>query len=152
MRNLFVLLIIFLAAACAADAQISSSGNYTLDQSVIAAGGGTSANGNLKVEGTAGQNAAGAKQVNAPYNFYPGFWTAPLIFAPTAAEVSVGGRVVTADNSGIRNARITVTNGNGETRTVLSGAFGYFHFAEVAPGGTYIFSVHAKRYAFTESV
>ena len=149
MKYLYILLIIF-AATCAAEAQIATGGNYTLAQTVIAAGGDTSAGGSFKVEGTAGQNAAGTRQFNSPYNFYSGFWTAQPSLAPTAAGVTVGGRVLTADGSGIRSVRVTLTDANGETRTVLSGKFGYFRFEDVAAGGTYLFSVFARRSTFSQ--
>ena len=150
MKNLFALLFIFAAATCAADAQIAAGGNYTLNQSVIGAGGGTSAGGTFKVEGTAGQAAAGTRQFNAAYNFYSGFWTTQPTSAPTAAGVAVGGRVLTAGGNGIKNVRVTLTGANGETRTVLSGKLGYFRFENVAAGETYLFSVSARRYIFSQ--
>jgi len=114
------------SAAYPADAQIATGGNYTLDQSVIASGGGNSSSGNFKIEGTAGQSAAGTRQINVPYNFYSGFWTAQPTFAPTAAGVTVGGRVLMISGQGIRNARITMTSGNGETRSAVSGTSAIF--------------------------
>ena len=47
--------------------------------------------------------------------------------------------------------RVTLTGTNGESRTVLSGSFGYYRFAEVPAGETYIFSVFAKRYTFAQN-
>ena len=52
----------------------------------------------------------------------------------TAANVSVGGRVLTANGNGIRNVRVTMTDANGITRSTLSSAFGYYRFAEVLAG------------------
>src|SRR4051812_17700940 len=111
MKNLFIFLILFTAATYAADAQIAAGGNYTLDKSVVAAGGGASTGGTFKVEGTAGQAGAGTRQFSSPYTFRPGFWSAQTL-APTAASVTVGGRILTAGGVGIRNARITMTNAN----------------------------------------
>ena len=140
-------------AASFATAQIATGGNYTLTQTAIASGGASgasaSANGNYSLEGTIGQSAAGTRQQNAPYTFQPGFWTAPT-FASTAASVTVGGRVLTANGGGIRNVRVTLTGGNGEARTVFSGKLGYFRFNDVAAGDTYIFSVSARRYTFSQ--
>ena len=138
-----------------ARAQIAAGGNYTLTQTAIANGGasgaGAGVSGNYMLEGTIGQAAAGTKQANAAYKFEPGFWTAQN-FAPTAAAVGVSGRVVTATGSGIRNVLITMSASNGESRTVISGAFGYFRFADVPAGETYIFSASAKRYSFSQPV
>ncbi len=71
--------------------------------------------------------------------------------APTAASVSVSGRVTSTKGGGINNVRVTMTNSNGETRTALSNPFGYYSFADVPAGETYIFSVSSKRYNFNQS-
>jgi hypothetical protein len=152
MKNVFPSIILFsisLLLSNVAAAQIAAGGNYTLDQSVVAAGGGASAGGTFTVEGTAGQSAAGIKQINQPYNFYSGFWTAQ-VFATTAASFAASGRVLTASGNGIRNARVALTGADGTTRTVISGKLGYFRFDDVAAGETYIFSVSAKRYTFSQ--
>ncbi len=141
------------AFASSATAQIAVGGNYTLTQTAIANGGvsGTDAiaGGNYSVEGTIGQSAAGTNQQAVSNTFQPGFWTAET-FAPTAAGVFVSGRILAANGIGIRNVRITLTAANGETRTSISSAFGYFLFENVAAGETYIFSVFAKRFTFNE--
>lgn len=154
MKNLFAILFIFGASGIIADAQITSGGNYTLTQTSIANGGASgnaaSNGGNYSLEGTIGQSAAGTNQQKAAYQFQPGFWTAQPLLLPTAAAVTVSGRVVTADGRGIRNVLVTMVKSNGESRTVLSSAFGYFRFDDLAPGETYIFSVSAKRYTFSQ--
>lgn len=153
MKNLFAILFIFGASIIIADAQIASGGNYTIEKSVIAGGGASgnaaSGGGNYKLEVTIGQAAAGTNQQNTGYKFQPGFWTAQT-FAPTAAEVTVSGRILTADGRGIKNVLVTMVKSNGESRTVISSAFGYFRFSDVAAGETYIISVSAKRYTFSQ--
>lgn len=153
MKNLSLLVILFFVAAFVVKAQIASGGNYTMTQTVVANGGanGSSASvgGNYTVEGTIGQSAAGTIQQNAAFTFDPGFWNAAPL-APTAASVTVGGRILTADGRGIRNVMITVTGGSGETRTVVSSAFGYYRLTDIAAGGTYVISVRAKRYTFSQ--
>ncbi len=158
MKNLFgfkiwkysIVICIFAAVS---NAQIASGGNYTLTQTAIAnggaSGGSASVGGNYSLEGTIGQSAAGTNQQNVPYKFQPGFWTAQN-FAPSAASVTVGGRVLTANGGGIRNVRVTLTGVNGETRTAISTTFGYFKFENVPSGETYIFSVFAKRFTFNQ--
>jgi hypothetical protein len=71
-------------------------------------------------------------------------------FVPTAASVTVGGRVQTAKGQGIRNVQVTLIGANGETRTTISSAFGFYRFADVVAGETYIFSVRAKQYTFSQ--
>ena len=71
---------------------------------------------------------------------------------PTAAGVSVGGRVVTGDGTGVSRARVMLTDQNGSTRLVLTGNFGYFTFTDVEAGETYIVTVMSKRYSFPGQV
>ncbi len=68
--------------------------------------------------------------------------------SPTAASVSVGGRVLTSGGRGIARARVSITNQSGETRTAISNLFGYFRFDDVEAGQTYIIGVRSKRYQF----
>jgi hypothetical protein len=68
---------------------------------------------------------------------------------PTAALVSVGGRVTTAGGNGIRNAHVILANHAGEIRTTITGSFGYFRFGEVAAGETYILTLRSKHYQFS---
>lgn len=69
---------------------------------------------------------------------------------PTAAAVTVGGRVTTAGGRGIRNASVTLTDASGNTRTTKTGALGSYRFPDVNAGETYIIGVKGKRYRFTE--
>lgn len=71
---------------------------------------------------------------------------------PTAATVSMAGRVVTAQGRGIRNAIITMTDLHGNTRTVQTSSLGYYHFSNVAAGETYVIAVRSKRYEFAPQV
>lgn len=69
--------------------------------------------------------------------------------APTAAEVSLSGRVVTAEGRGIRGIRIVVSGGDLPSPVAaLTGAFGYYHFDGLRAGRTYVVSVSGKRYVF----
>jgi hypothetical protein len=71
--------------------------------------------------------------------------------APTAAGVLAGGRVTTADGRGIPNVRVTITDLNGASRSILSNALGYYSFDDVQAGETYVFSVSHKHYTFNQS-
>lgn len=73
-------------------------------------------------------------------------------FTPTAAGVSVSGRVLNAQGQAISKAVVTLTSNAGSTRTVLTNAFGYYSFDEVASGQTYLMSAGAKRYNFQPRV
>jgi len=74
------------------------------------------------------------------------------ILAPTAAAVSVSGRVMTATGRGLMNTTVLLTDSFGNTRTMRTSAFGYYRFEEVAAGQTCVFSVRSKRYQFAPQV
>ncbi len=77
---------------------------------------------------------------------------ARLGFTPTAAGVSVAGRVRTPNGRGLSNAYVTLTDADGNQRLARTTAFGYFHFEDVAAGETYIVGVSSKRYRFAPQV
>lgn len=71
------------------------------------------------------------------------------IIPPTAAGVSISGRVSTAEGAGIRNARIVVSgNSLPENRVVTTGSFGYFSVDGLIAGETYVVTVNSQRYTF----
>lgn len=70
------------------------------------------------------------------------------LLAPTAANVSVSGKVLTGKGQGIARAVVTLTNAAGETRMVQTNTFGFYNFGDVSTGGTYIITVASHRYTF----
>lgn len=130
-----------------ASAQISSGGSFSLEKSVIAAGGGESAGVGFTINGTTGQNAAGTTTQNSGFSLIGGFWTADLV-APTSAMVSISGKVTTSKGNGIRNVVVTLTDAAGNVRTTGTGSLGFYHFTNVEVGQTYILQVQAKKYFF----
>ncbi len=70
-------------------------------------------------------------------------------FVPTAANVSVAGRVTTQNGLGIRNAVIVVT-GNNLPHPIIArtGSFGYYMIENLPAGETYIVTVNSKRFTF----
>ena len=71
--------------------------------------------------------------------------------APTAAAVSVSGRVTTESGRGIRSVIVTMTDMHGNVRTATSTSFGYYRFENVAAGETYIFAARGKRFFFEQN-
>jgi hypothetical protein len=126
-----------------------TGGSYDLSHSVIASGGGTtSQGGTFTIGGTVGQPIAGVQSAGGAFNVRGGFWPVHQ-FAPTAAGVSVGGRVMTAEGLGISSVIITLTNlSTGEMRTALSSSFGYYRFDDVLAGQFYSVTVQSKRHGF----
>lgn len=136
-----------------ADAQVAGNPPYTLEQAVIASGGGTSTDAGsiFSLTGTTGQFAAGTNSTNSPFTVRSGFFTVPS-FAPTAASVMVSGRILTLDGNGLTNARVILTNSQGNSWMAISSSFGYYRFDDVAVGETYILTVSSKRYQFNPQV
>ncbi len=73
------------------------------------------------------------------------------VFSPTAAPVSISGRV-TDGKRGIMRAQVEMTDQYGITRTAPTDSRGYFQFENVESGETYIFNVSAKNYIFPAQV
>ena len=148
----FTAALIFCAVATTVTAQVATGGSYTLNQSVIASGGGqNSAGGNFTLDGTAGQTVVGTRSTNVPFSVAGGFWTAEPL-GPSAAMVTISGRTRLADGRGVRNARVVLSAPDGSSRYAISGSFGYFSFGEVETGQTYIISVVSKRFQFTSQM
>jgi hypothetical protein len=73
-------------------------------------------------------------------------------FSPTAATVSVSGRVLSSMGTPLRNARVTLDNGTGRPLQVITNAFGYYRFDTVQAGGTYLVNAALRGYVFTPRV
>jgi len=54
--------------------------------------------------------------------------------APTAASVSIGGRVLTNTGRGLTNATVILNDSNGVSSTARTTTFGYYRFEAVAAG------------------
>ena len=71
--------------------------------------------------------------------------------APTAAGMTISGQVRTGDGRGVSYTRVELTGGEFTRPSyALSNAFGYFSFADVPAGQTYILSVSSKQHVFAD--
>lgn len=71
---------------------------------------------------------------------------------PTAANAAIGGRVMTANGRGIRNARLMLVGGSlSEPRYAFTGVSGYYRFDDLPTGETYVLTVFSKRFVFAQS-
>jgi Carboxypeptidase regulatory-like domain len=69
--------------------------------------------------------------------------------APTAANASIRGRLLTSTGRGLTNAFVVLTNtNNGEVKMTRTTSLGYFNFNQLESGDFYILSVQSKRYTF----
>lgn len=76
--------------------------------------------------------------------------TAVGVFAPTAAMVTVSGRVMTVKGNGIPNTRVVIADPTGNTRTAMTNSFGYYTFEDVEVGQTYLVNAFNKSYRFEQ--
>ncbi len=67
---------------------------------------------------------------------------------PTAAGVTVSGRVMTSEGRGVRTATVTITDSHGVVRQTVSGVDGMYSFDNVESGQTYVMAVRSRRYQF----
>lgn len=72
--------------------------------------------------------------------------------APTAASVSISGKVLTAGGGGLVNAIVYLTDSQGVSRSSKTGAFGNYVFENVRAGETYTIVVVSKKYQFDAQV
>jgi hypothetical protein len=68
--------------------------------------------------------------------------------APSAANVSVAGRVLDQAGYGVARATVTLAKPNGDIVTAITNAFGYFSFDGIEAGNSYFMSARAKRLHF----
>lgn len=80
------------------------------------------------------------------------FSNAKQVLNPTAAAVSVGGQVLTANGRGISGVRISLTDSNGFVRNVITNSFGFYRFVDVAAGETYVVTARHKSRQFMPQV
>ena len=71
---------------------------------------------------------------------------------PTAAPISLSGRVLTSYGRYIGGASVSLTDGSGMVRDTRSTSLGYFHFENLSPNRVYILNASAKRYEFVPKV
>lgn len=66
------------------------------------------------------------------------------VTAPTSANVSISGRVLTADGRGVPFALVSISGPDIVARTARANPFGHFRFTELTNGKSYIVSVSPK--------
>jgi CSLREA domain-containing protein len=117
----------------------------------------TNAGGNVSFDQTFAYNSALNTFVSATAtNIITGdtseFSNAKQVLSPTAAQVSVRGRVLNTLGRGISSARVYITDRNGNIRQTGTNSFGYYNFVEIVAGETYVLTASHKRYQFAPQV
>lgn len=123
-----------------------SGGGFELTETVIAPAGGASANGIFEADLAIGQpisetSASGNSSVTS------GFWNfTPL--APTAASISISGRVQNGSGAGVTNAILYLQTQDGQILVARSSSFGYYQFDNIIAGQLVVISVQSKRFSY----
>ena len=158
MRSIFISLWIMLAAL---NNLAQTGGTFDLSHSVIASGGGSNSTGSsggqtFRVDGTVGQNLAGA--ISAGTNgsgghfvLRSGFWAFDAT-APTAALVSVGGRVLSLNGAPVPRVRVILTGPDGVVRSSVSNNFGHYRIDGLEAGRVYVLTALSKEFQFAPRV
>lgn len=76
----------------------------------------------------------------------------PTPLMPTAASVSVSGRVLTPSGRGLSRARVNLTENDGTLHTVITNPFGYYSFSDLPAGQTAFLTVDSKSYSYAPQV
>ena len=77
------------------------------------------------------------------------FSVAKEILSPSAASVTVSGRVVTADGRGLGKVKVSITGPDSFRREALTNAFGFYGFPDIPVGESYVLNADHKRYQFS---
>lgn len=143
--KIFIAIVFFTALTVPVAPQ--TGGQFAITQSITSNGGGNANGGVFGLAGTAGQNVAGTNSTGGVFVVNGGFWQ--VFFAPTAASVSISGRALTANAQGVKGAIVILYGGAlTEPRFALTNNFGYYSFADVPVGETYILSASHKQHIF----
>lgn len=140
-----VSLTLFLATVATVAAVAQSNGSFSITQSVISNGGGTSVNGAIEVTGTIAQPVT-ATSAGALIEASSGFWQRNA--TPTAAGVSLAGRVLTNDGRGLNGATVIVIDHTGTVRTSRTSSFGYYRIDGLVAGQSLTVSVASRKFRF----
>lgn len=68
--------------------------------------------------------------------------------APTAATVTIGGRITNSRGRGILRVRVLMVDSNGTARAATTNSFGYYRFNDVAVGQTITVSIVRQKHVF----
>ena len=77
---------------------------------------------------------------------------APIFNPPTAAGVSISGRVMSGYNRPVSRAIVTLTDQNGESRTATTNSLGYYRFENIPAGQVVTLNVTAKGWTYEPRV
>ena len=136
---------LFILAVFVATIPAQSGGQFQIEKSVIAGGGGQTTGGQFILDATIAESVAGTKSTGGTFELGGGFWGGG---ATPVANVTVSGRVLTSDGRGLRNATVSITDSNGVSRIATTSSFGFFSFDNVSAGQAYTFRIFSRFFRF----
>ncbi len=72
--------------------------------------------------------------------------------SPTSAGVGLAGRITTSTGYGLSQIKVTIAGVTlGDPRTAITNPFGYYDFADLPAGHSYVVTVSSKGYSFSQS-
>ena len=83
---------------------------------------------------------------NGPYSLN---FVCTTVATPTAASISVSGKVISPNGTGLSRVSVSATDSTGETRYATTNSFGYYKFEGLRAGELYIFEASSKKYQFS---
>lgn len=148
-RKIYLLTLLILFAGFAASS--TSAQPFEITESNISNNGGGQASGGVfNMLGAVGQPIATTNgSMGGQFNLITGFITPPP-FSTTAAQVFVGGRVLSFNGFGIPRAVVSVLDDNGVVRSVQTNSFGFYRISGLNAGQTYVFTVTSKEFQFDQ--
>ena len=150
-KNIYgVLICVIVSLLLSAQLLAQSGGAFAIEQSLMTPGGGNMSGGPFAAEVSNAQPTAHPGTNGGPFAVTSGFWN-PLL-PPTAANVSISGRVMSADGRGLPSAIVLCVDAAGNSRSARTSSLGYYHVADIQAGTTYIFYVQYKGFSFESRV
>ena len=146
-RLLATIAIAFVVVGVTLTVAAQSGGGFEITDGIVAGSAGSSSNGDVQVDGLTGQPLATGSLSFGTITLTSGFWTFNG-FAPTAAHVTIAGRVVDPTGNGLPNAILYMHTQDGLLRLARSSPFGYYQFEGIAAGQTVLITVKSKRFSY----
>lgn len=95
------------------------------------------------------QTCGGIPSTQIPNNsFGYGRVDALAAVSSTIPPIEIAGRALTPGGQGINGARVSLADSQGILQTTMTNSLGYFGFDNIEAVGTYVVSIHSKRYRF----
>ena len=131
----------------APQALAQSGGGFEITEAVISAGGASASAGIFDADLTIGQPVEPGAIGFGQFGLTSGFWNY-VSLAPTAASISISGRVLDDAGGPVANAILYLQTQEGELMVARSSSFGFYRFNNISAGQTVLISVQSRRFTY----